>query len=166
MERCFVGPQERRRRALSEQGITFNSVCNPAEVPGMVTQGSPDLRRPVLLLADDQALLVAVLSVELEDYGFEVLRACSGYQALIKLSERPDVDVMITDVLMDAHMSGIALAKRVRQDHPNIRIIVMSAHMQPEEHHLPPGTLFIAKPLKASDLASAVRGLLQLPSSR
>ena len=68
--------------------------------------------RPVLLLAEDSALIRAMEKRILEDANYEVVTAVDGLDAFNQLSSRPFAAV-ITDIMMP-NMDGLTLTKHIR----------------------------------------------------
>ena len=95
------------------------------------------LRKPKLvILAVDDDILVSMGTVGvLEDLGHEVLSAHSGAAALEILEKRPDVDLVLTDQAMPK-MTGVDLARHIRQTHPDMPIILATGYAEmPEGGH-------------------------------
>jgi two-component system response regulator GlrR len=82
--------------------------------------------KPKILAVDDDPALLKLLSMRLDLEGFAVIEASSGEEALAKLAtQRPDL--VITDVQMGG-MDGLALFDSLRQSHPALPVIVLTAH--------------------------------------
>jgi len=78
-----------------------------------------------VLIVDDEAIQREMLGGYLVKKGFQVELASSGREALDIIAERT-VDIMVTDQKMP-EMSGIELAERVGDEHPNISVVVVTA---------------------------------------
>lgn len=80
--------------------------------------------RPKILLVDDEASILATLSVFLELSGFDVLTAGDGVQALSKLTaDRPALVVM--DVLMP-HVNGRDALRQMRRQEDWTPVILLT----------------------------------------
>ena len=79
-----------------------------------------------ILIVDDEKNYTAVLSVVLEEEGYETLTANSAVEALDTLKIE-DVDLVITDMKMPG-MDGLDLLGRVKEKWPDIPVIMMTAH--------------------------------------
>ncbi len=78
-----------------------------------------------VLVVDDETAARSALSELLRDEGYEVQSAADGYKALGRIEQwRPEV--VITDVKMPA-LGGIELMAKLREQHPDIAVIVMTA---------------------------------------
>jgi two-component system response regulator GlrR len=79
-----------------------------------------------VLLVDDDAGLLRLLSLRLTSAGYDVLAVESGEQALEELAQyRPDL--MITDLKMGG-MDGMELFERVQSREPDLPVLILTAH--------------------------------------
>lgn len=69
------------------------------------------------------------LAEVLEQSGFQVLTAQSGREATAMILEHP-VDLLITDLNMPDE-DGIEIIRRLRKDHPHLKVIAMSGKFGP-----------------------------------
>ena len=82
--------------------------------------------KPVVMLVDDDRDLLRLLTMRLSAAGYVVKSVTSGEEALAKLSEFSP-DVMVTDLQLDG-MDGMTLFDQVHQAHPDLPILVLTAH--------------------------------------
>jgi PAS domain S-box-containing protein len=80
----------------------------------------------VVLVVDDEADLLEVAVAYLEEMGYRALHASDGVRALEVLALEPDVDLLVTDVIMPGGMNGVELARKVRQLRPGMRVVYSS----------------------------------------
>lgn len=80
-----------------------------------------------ILIVDDEVKLRALLSMALSGESTTVIEAGSAEEALEKLSQPDNFDLMVTDVRMPG-MSGIDLVKQAKKNYPHLECIVMTAH--------------------------------------
>lgn len=116
----------------------------------------------VLVAEDDERVRRLVREV-LEHYGYNVLSAVSGDDAL-ELAERQSgtIDLLLTDVVMPK-MSGRRVADRLRALQPATKVLYMSGYTDESiVHHgvLDPDTPFLQKPFTPQVLARKVRDVL------
>jgi PAS domain S-box-containing protein len=118
----------------------------------------------VLVVEDDAGVRDLAVRV-LESYGYHVLHAGCGPDALL-LSERYDgpIDLLLTDVVMP-HMNGRELAEQIRAQRPAIPVLYMSGYADSNilrRGTLPPGMAFLSKPFAVEELIQKVRLLLEI----
>ncbi len=111
-----------------------------------------------VLVADDEALIRQSLRTTLVREGFDVTVAGSGAETWLRFSEdRPDV-VLLDLVLGDA--DGLDLLRRMRQEAPDTKVILISAHGSIESAVAAMklgGYDFIKKPFELDEIVAAVR---------
>ena len=74
---------------------------------------------------DDEENFAALRQLKLQQAGFDAITAPDGAQALALLAREPR-DLVITDLKMPG-MSGLELLKRIKDDFPEIIVIVVTA---------------------------------------
>ncbi|HEM6923146.1 TPA: two-component system response regulator GlrR [Providencia rettgeri] len=79
-----------------------------------------------LLLVDDDPSLLKLLGMRLSSEGFKVITAESGPEAL-KILQKEKLDLVISDLRMD-EMDGMALFDEIQKAHPNMPVIILTAH--------------------------------------
>lgn len=118
---------------------------------------------PLVLVADDDADIVALVRLGLERAGMEVLSAADGRAALLLAEARPP-DAAILDVMMP-RVDGLEVTRRLRATPAtaDIPILILSAAVQ-EAHVASARTAgaddHIAKPFSPRVLAERVAALL------
>lgn len=90
-------------------------------------QTSPVLSRPRVLVVEDDGALREALTDTLELADYDVLEADSGEQALAKLSEDSDCQMIVSDVNMGG-MNGQELLYAVKQQYPHIPMMLITAY--------------------------------------
>ena len=115
----------------------------------------------VLLVEDEDAVRVFAARA-LKNKGYKVLQARTGEQALDILRDTPSVDLMITDMMMPG-MDGGTLARLIRVERPEIRIIVISGYSEEVARGDIVDTAdfhFLPKPFSLGQLAGKVKDVL------
>lgn len=80
-----------------------------------------------------------------------------------KLLERDEpIDLLLTDVVMPNGVSGMDLAHEARRLRQDLRIVMMSGYLRDPHGHAdtPPDLVFLEKPFRQTELASAITGAL------
>jgi DNA-binding NarL/FixJ family response regulator len=90
--------------------------------------------RPRVVLADDDVLLREGLASLLERSGFEVVAQCGDAFDLIAVVREHRPDLVMVDIRMPpAHSTeGLDAAREIREEFPEIAILVLSAHVEVE----------------------------------
>jgi DNA-binding NtrC family response regulator len=80
-----------------------------------------------ILIADDEPNIRRVLEAVFTRDGHQVITAENGRKAMDVLSTTPDVDVLISDLIMP-DMNGVELLEAARQINPGISVLMITAH--------------------------------------
>jgi DNA-binding NtrC family response regulator len=80
-----------------------------------------------LLFVDDEAAFVEAMVKRLGLRGIEVIPAYSGPEALQKLEEKTDVEVVILDIKMPG-MDGIEVLREIKTRFPLVEVIMLTGH--------------------------------------
>lgn len=81
-----------------------------------------------ILICEDESSIRAFLKINFERNGFSVIEAGSGEEAL-RLTELEKPHVAVLDVMLPG-IDGFEVCRRIRQTHPNIGIIMLTAKGQ------------------------------------
>jgi PAS domain S-box-containing protein len=141
-----------------------------AEVTAIV-EAAPEpvaqpVRRPKILVVEDQEAVRAVACGFLEDFGYDVIEAGDGFQALAQLQENDDIDLMFTDVVMPGGMNGFDLAQAAQSLKPNLKIVHTSGYpkgamVHQDEPRFKNGFI-IMKPYRREELQKIIRDALDI----
>lgn len=131
----------------------------PAERPKADYRGNGALA----LVVDDEEPVRLLLKDLLEGFGFRVLLAADGTEALAHFAANlQPIKLVLTDERMP-HMDGITLVRTLRHMKPGLHIIAMSGlHEQNriKEFALLQVTHFLQKPFSIEQLTEALKGCL------
>lgn len=114
-------------------GSTFKIYlpCIGAEVQSLTDELSEPASKKAatILIVDDEDLVRALTRRTLEEYGYKVIEASSGNEALTicRGSDCP-IDLIITDVVMP-QMDGRELAAKLTEDCPQMKVLFTSGYM-------------------------------------
>lgn len=116
-----------------------------------------------ILLVDDEASIVDMVSDTLKPLGYTVLKASSGEEALERYFEKNiKIDLLLTDVIMKG-MNGRHLADALLAKQPLLKIIFMSGYSEnfiTNRGILEDGFFFIQKPVRPSNFVKKLREVL------
>jgi len=134
-----------------------------------VKANAPDSRQgtETVLLVEDREDVRSMAREVLESYGYRVLEAANGAQALeVAGRYTGHLDLLLTDVVMPV-MNGRELSDRLKELRPETKVLFMSGYSENVIVHqgiLKSGIAYIAKPMTPDALAAKVRETLG-PSS-
>jgi CheY-like chemotaxis protein len=117
------------------------------------------IRRPVVLIVEDEFLQRMNAAEMIGDAGFNVVEAGNADEAIAILEERPDIRVVFTDIQMPGSMDGLKLAQFVRGRWPPIKIVATSGFVNVANGDLPEGSRFLPKPYRPEQIVAALREL-------
>lgn len=117
----------------------------------------PIAARPSVLVVEDEQSIRMVAVDMLEDAGFSVLEAPTADAAWTVLEREAQVDLLFTDIDIPGSMDGLALAGRVAERWPHIRLVVTSGRFALRDEDLPDDGCFLLKPYRQSQLLEAIR---------
>jgi DNA-binding NtrC family response regulator len=111
--------------------------------------------QPVVLVAEDNAIVCKCVRIALEATGMFVLTASDGRQALELSRKFPDtIHALVSDLVMP-HLDGLGLRKQILRERPAIKVLLMSGAGGPVE-----GVPFLRKPFQLEELKQKVRQVL------
>ncbi len=118
-----------------------------------------------ILLVDDEPMVREPGKMILESYGYTVLAATNGKEALeLFQKEQERIDLILLDLSMPL-MSGREVLERLRAMHSNVKVIVCSGYAENDQRGYL-GKLgvinYVSKPYSPSDLARVVRSALDM----
>ena len=121
-----------------------------------------------MLVVDDEASIRLITQQTLETFGYRVITACNGAEAVALYARQPQqIALVLTDMMMPV-MDGAAIIQVLRSINPAVKIIAASgidsqtnlakatkAHVQD----------FLAKPYSAQILLKLIREVLDRPAA-
>jgi DNA-binding NtrC family response regulator len=115
-----------------------------------------------ILVIDDEPVVLNSCRKVLEEDGFDVYLVPSADEAL-KAMKKEGFDLLLVDVKMPKH-DGMYLMEKIKEQWPNIPIIVMSGYYTTEtikEAFKMGAANFIAKPFEPDELVKTVRQIIE-----
>jgi DNA-binding NtrC family response regulator len=127
---CFATARSNMKRV----GVYYSSSSPPAlefaqivDAGGVRCSGELEMpqRMPTILVADDDAAMREVLEMRLQEWGFSVLVAEDGDEAL-QIAESKSPDIVLADLVMP-QVSGLELLRRLKSDDKYMPVILITA---------------------------------------
>lgn len=156
----IVGVGSTFRIYLPERQPEIAPMVELAKKTSQVPGGSE-----TILVVEDEMPVRQLARVVLERYGYCVLEASSGPEALnIWQDHSKEIDLLLTDMVMPGGMTGHDLATMLRVQRGDLKVLYVSGY-SPENTGLQEvinrgSGSFLAKPFHLNELAKAVRECL------
>jgi two-component system phosphate regulon response regulator PhoB len=122
------------------------------------------MKKPLVLLVEDEAPLVTLLRYNLEKEGFEVASAGDGEEALLQIAERKP-DVVVLDWLLPL-VSGIEVCRQIRRSPQTRALPVIMLTARGDEADRVRGLNggaddYITKPFSLRELTARLRAVIR-----
>jgi len=132
--------------------VSRGAVADDAKING-------DHARGRVLLVEDDVLVSELAAGMLNELGFESIVTHSAKEALERLSGERRPTLVFTDIVMPGGISGIELARKVRERFPELPILLTTGYSEQVagSHGFP----VLQKPYEMETLASALSSLLK-----
>jgi two-component system OmpR family response regulator len=111
----------------------------------------------VVLVADDDDAMRLLCRVNLELEGYRVLEAATGAATRLAV-EQELVALLLLDVRLGEE-DGIALARSLREEHPDLRIVFLTGSAPKGSEELVVADAVIMKPFTLEELSGTVARL-------
>jgi CheY-like chemotaxis protein len=121
-------------------------------------QANPSVSSRTVLVVEDEVLVRLLICDVLRDCGLRVVEAANADEALAYVKTDPAVELVFSDVRMPGSMDGIALARRLRSEFPNVKVALASGHLHASE--VETETLLFTKPYPLAETAARIVAIL------
>ena len=79
-----------------------------------------------ILVVDDEAPVRSIVAAILARTGYSATIAASAEEALLRLQQDPDYDLVLSDIMMPG-TDGLSLLDQICADHPGLPVVMLSA---------------------------------------
>jgi len=132
--------------------------ASPVEAPARATGGSE-----TVLVAEDEPMLLDLVTRVLTHAGYRVLGARDGEEALALFdAHATEIDLALLDVMMP-RIGGREVMDQILPTHPHVRFLFSSGYSEGGIHTdfvVQEGLRLISKPYRMAELLQAVRSVL------
>lgn len=112
-----------------------------------------------ILVVDDERMLREMLSGFLAEYGYTILLAEDGQEALeVYNSNNDSIHLVLMDIVMP-RKDGISTYMEIKKSHPHATIILMSGY-NANHLHVPENLKIVRKPFSFHDMVKTIRSTL------
>ncbi len=150
------------------RGSSFHLFLPPHRTPAVppVAQSValPRGRGELVLTVEDEESVRTVYSTTLVRYGYRVLAARTGPEALeLWRGHRGEIALLLTDMMLPGGLSGADLIQTLRTERPNLPVILASGYTGNKGVALPTNVRKLPKPFEAHTLLATLRAALDEP---
>ena len=118
----------------------------------------------MVLVVEDNPSVRDVAAAMIEDMGYDVIIASNGAEGLQAITERPEIDLVLSDVIMAGGMNGPEMALKALSVRPELKVLFMSGYapgsLRQMQQELPNAIDLVNKPFTRNDLTEKVRAAL------
>ena len=113
-----------------------------------------------LIVEDDDEVAEATAEL-LRDIGFQVERVHDGKAALAVLDRDPTIKLVMSDIVMPGGMSGLELARTLREQRPELPVVLAAGYSQYALQVVREGFTLVEKPYRRDVLAASLRAAVE-----
>jgi DNA-binding response OmpR family regulator len=126
------------------------------------------LQAPTILLVEDEALIVEILTAEFADTGFEVVVASDGNRAIAELdADAARFKAVVTDIRLGKGPDGWDVGRRARELVSDMSVVYVSGDSTHDwSSKGVPESVVILKPFAPTQLVTAVSTLITAADTR
>jgi len=141
-------------------GTRIRLLLPRAEVQQAAKAAPGDDGARIILVVEDDADVRHVTVARLSEFSQHVIEAANAREALDILAQRPDIDLLFTDIAMPGGMNGLELARQAVQLRPDLRVLFVSGYTS--SLHSSAGTAgeLLQKPYRRDELGNALKRVL------
>ena len=154
----------------SEEGIgstfyftlPYNAAPEEKKVVGKVVQvqyQKNQIKKLKVLIAEDDVISEMLITIDVENFSKEILKAKNGLEAIEVCRNNPDTDLILMDIQMPV-MNGHEATRQIRQFNKDVVIIAQTAFglSGDREKAIEAGcNAYISKPIKKDELLSLIQ---------
>lgn len=146
----------------------------PRMLPGkaeltLIEPADPVPDRGAVLIVEDDKSVINVVALQIRELGYRPFEAGTVDEALVILKDNPDIQLLLTDVILGPGVNGVELALKALELRPRLGVLCMSGFVEPEKFGEYAGTStlpFIAKPFTTAKLDDRLRETLEAPEDK
>jgi PAS domain S-box-containing protein len=128
-----------------------------------VAHSEPPRGRETVLVAEDDPFVRSHAVTCLESLGYQVIAAVDGNDALARLNQGIEPDILFTDIVMPGGINGLELAERAKQLRPGLKVLITSGYALETlaaRGRLHADVAVLHKPYRKAELAQRLRDAL------
>ena len=161
--RLFLPRLRTMAQALPEP-ILAAPELPPSVVELKLVAADAEVRKLLVLVVEDNPSVRDVAAAMIEEMGYDVMVAASGPEGLKAIVEYPQIDLVLSDVIMAGGMNGPEMAEKALGVRPELKVLFMSGYapgsLRQMQEDLPNAIDFVNKPFTRNDLTEKVKRAL------
>ena len=133
------------------------------EGPRAAQQDAGEQASGCILVVDDEPTVRMLVVEAAEDLGYDVLEAADGQSAMRIIQDRPNIDLLITDVGLPGGMNGRQVADAALSLRPELRILFITGYAENAvigNGQLASNMALLTKPFAMDVLSRRIRDLM------
>jgi PAS domain S-box-containing protein len=137
------------------------AVAAPA--PHAAPKALPKAGAGTILVVDDEEMVRRIAMASLKSRGYTVILAENGLEAIRKVKEHPEIDLVLLDLTMPV-MDGAEAMDRIVAAHPGIRVVATTGYDHREaaaRFENKQVSAFLQKPYTSRQLAEKIKSVLE-----
>ena len=148
---------------LAEAGTRVRIVLPPAPLAAAdeAIPTPPSAGGGTVLVVDDEETVRSIARAALQRFGWNVLVARDGKEAIAIFREMGD---QVSAVLLDLTMpgaSGLDVLRQLRAIDPSVKIVLSSGYPEGDAHLAAGADAFLAKPYRSAKLLDTIRSVVE-----
>jgi two-component system, NtrC family, sensor kinase len=114
-----------------------------------------------ILLVEDDVEVSQVTTELLQEIGSDVVWASNGKAALAAIEQDPTIDFVISDIVMPGEISGLELARTLRERRPDLPVLLATGYSRSASLAVNEGFTLVEKPYRRDALAAVIRAVVE-----
>jgi len=82
-----------------------------------------------ILIVEDESIVAMEIKSYVEKLGYTVVATCSNGEDALKTVEQHSIDIVMMDIRIKGELDGVETTMRIKETHPYIEIIFLTAHL-------------------------------------
>jgi CheY-like chemotaxis protein len=122
--------------------------------------GNGHKHKPTLLVVEDEILIRLATADYLRENGYRVLEASNASEALSVFAAGEPIELVFSDINMPGRMSGNGLADWIRQQFPDVKVLLTGGELSAPQYPTSKYGPVITKPYSHEALLAQIKWLL------
>jgi len=142
--------------------LPYNAKQEDKNIAGKVaraTSADNQFKKLKILIAEDDETSEMLITIDVDKYGKEIIKAKNGFEAIEVCRNNPDIDLILMDIQMPV-MNGYDATRQIRQFNKDVIIIAQTAFglSGDREKAIAAGcNNYISKPINKNELLSLIQ---------